>query len=243
VNDRIEDFNETLDRVVSQVAKQYRRTARADTDALLRSGVNSIEKLVALLNNPEAGENRERACWVLGRIRRPCDLPLLIAVLEDPDPRLRGEAARSLGTFADTNAIPYLVRTLLQDSEENVRTSAAASLSLLGGSEIVAPLLQVLGNVTEAPSVRGAAAEALAHTFDARAVAPLIEALSSAATEVRFWAAFALGELGDETALRALRSAAATDDGTLPGWGSVRQEASEAIRSVLARTNRPDEEA
>jgi len=44
-------------------------------------------------------------------------------------------------------------------------------------------------------------AEALAHSFDVRAVGPLIKALLDTSAEVRFWAAFALGELGDESAL------------------------------------------
>ena len=47
------------------------------------------------------------------------------------------------------------------------------------------------------------AAEALADLRDGRAVAPLLAALEDPAAEVRYWAAFALGELGDPQALPA----------------------------------------
>jgi HEAT repeat protein len=69
--------------------------------------------------------------------------------------------------------------------------------------------------------VRGHAAEALALLQNKEAVPALIRCLEDKAPEVRFWCAYALGELGDRRALHALEQLAATDDTTLPGWGSI----------------------
>jgi HEAT repeat protein len=96
----------------------------------------------------------------------------------------------------------------------------------------VAPLLRVLDDATEQPSVRGVVAEALTGPRSLRAVPHLVAALRDPHIEVRFWAAFALGELGDASALPSLEELARTDDGVLEGWGTIRDEASAAVESI-----------
>jgi len=58
-----------------------------------------------------------------------------------------------------------------------------------------------LADRNEDPRVRGLAAEALTEAGERRAVPSLIAVLGDPSVEVRFWAAFALGELGNPAAL------------------------------------------
>lgn len=223
------DFDEALQRVVEQVAPDYRHRAQGDVDALRATGVRSWEQLVALLHDG-GGDNRARACWVLSRLGDRRALRHLLAALNDPDPQLRAEAARSIGTFDSPRAVPFLARTLRGDPDGDTRLAAAYALGLINGERAIDALLEAVTDVGEAARVRGMAAEALART--ARAVPTLIAALADPLVEVRFWAAFALGQTGDPAALPALERLAATDDVVLPGWGTVKQEAAAAIEII-----------
>jgi HEAT repeat protein len=87
------------------------------------------------------------------------------------------------------------------------------------------------------------AAEALQCSHEPRAIGPLIEALRDASAEVRFWAAFALGELGGlgtpgvSEAVPELERLAATDQEVVPGWWSVSKEAADALDRLRAGTD------
>lgn len=76
------------------------------------------------------------------------------------------------------------------------------------------------------------AAEALGHISDKRATDSLIKSLEDVSVEVRFWAAFALGEIGDPKAIPELKRLAARDSAILPHWGSVSLEAQKAINRI-----------
>jgi HEAT repeat protein len=190
---------------------------------------------MAVLNDRAAGEDRARACWLLARMGDERALGPLVAALHDPDPSLRAEAARALGALDSPRAVPELVSALQTDADPDTRMAAAHSLGLLGDHRAVDPLLAKLADRSEDPCVREFAAEALTGPGERRAVRALIAALGDPSVEVRFWAAFALGELGDPAALSALERLAQTDDVALPGWRSVKDEAAAAIESIRAR--------
>ena len=61
-----------------------------------------------------------------------------------------------------------------------------------------------------------------------------IEALQAPEPEVRFWSAFALGQLRDRGALPALERLATTDRAVVPGWWAVTEEARDAITAILS---------
>jgi HEAT repeat protein len=132
------------------------------------------------------------------------------------DPAIRARAAWVLGFHAQgSQAVPALLRTL-RDREEDV-------------------------------DVRGHAAEALGHLADnlgdleGEVLAALLHALRDPSAEVRFWAAFALGNLGDEAAIPALERLAARDAESVPGWWSIRKEANDSIKQILLRKRGVDE--
>ena len=54
-------------------------------------------------------------------------------LLKDTDPRIRAAAANSLGMIGDSVVIPLLRRVMNEDSDQDVRNSAAEALELLEG--------------------------------------------------------------------------------------------------------------
>lgn len=80
--------------------------------------------------------------------------------------------------------------------------------------------------------VRSDAAEALGVVMFAEAAPHLIAALADPPPSLRFWAAYALGRVADPSALPALRRLAETDDAVVEEWGSIREEALQAIEWI-----------
>jgi HEAT repeat protein len=232
VTDDFEDFTE---RLIARFDSGSQSSVRDDIGALRDRGVASWADLVAVLDDQAAGEDRATACWLLGCAGDERALGPLAAALHGPDPLLRGAAARALGGLGSPRAVPELIAVLQTDASPDTRTDAAYALGLLGDHRAVDPLLAKLADASELPRLRGFAAEALAGSGERRAVPALVAALGDTSAEVRFWAAFALGQLGDPAALSALQQLARTDEATLPGWWSVSDEAAAAVESIKAR--------
>jgi HEAT repeat protein len=108
------------------------------------------------------------------------------------------------------------------------------------GEPAVEPLIQALRNLNEPGIFRSRVAGTLAMIGHPKAVEPLIEMLNDADAEVRWHAAKALADVGDERAIAPLERLAATDAGgfsiieTL--YVTVSDAAREALRQIKART-------
>lgn len=63
--------------------------------------------------------------------------------MHDPDPRIRGEAARSLGTLDSPQAVPSLITVLQTDADADTREAAAYALGLIGDPRGIDPSLSV----------------------------------------------------------------------------------------------------
>ncbi len=85
-------------------------------------------------------EERATALRLLGELKDPRGLPVLIEAVKDPQPSVRGAAVSALGDMGKSQAIPHLEKAL-QDTIPAVRTSAAISLGELG-HKMVAPTLR-----------------------------------------------------------------------------------------------------
>jgi HEAT repeat protein len=230
------DFEQAIQQLIDQIDPGVRDVVLRDLRELRNSGVSSWQDLVAVLEDPSVAEDRTMACWLLARLRDPRAFDHLVSALHDPDPHLRAEAARSLGVLGDLRALPELLAALQTDLDPETRMAAAYALGHLGDHRSIDGLLAKLADRNEDPRIRGMAAEALTGLQERRAVPFLIAALDDPAVEVRFWAAFALGQFGDAAALGALEALARTDDAVLPGWRSVKEEAAAAIESIRATT-------
>jgi HEAT repeat protein len=101
---------------------------------------------------------RVPAIDILGRLRSHLAVPLLRALLTDPEPNARARAAHSLGLIGDPRVTDDLV-TALQDEAWPVRAMAAKGLGLVPGTGGIAALQRALGD--REWWVRSNAAEAL----------------------------------------------------------------------------------
>src|SRR6266705_4039225 len=93
-------------------------------------------------------------------------IPLLLAVLKDPNPDQRRTAAQALGKIAHKEAVPALVEAL-RDPDAGVRRNAAWALGMIGEDAVGpdrSPLASLLFDPD--PGVREAAAMALGLTGD-----------------------------------------------------------------------------
>jgi HEAT repeat protein len=228
-----DDFGTRLQHIVEKIDPPHRTETQLGVDKILQIGVNSYEDLLAILRDgSQDSDLHQTVCWVLCRLKDPSASSALLAALTDQDLTLRRAAAQALGDLRIEEAIHPLSVALLEDEATEVRAFAAYSLGYLSSQDTVEPLLIALKNQNEDPGVRGHAAEGLAHKENAQIVPALIGALRDNSAEVRFWAAFALGQRGDPRALPELEQLVATDKAVVPGWWAVSKEAADAIEII-----------
>jgi len=121
------------------------------TDASGNGESLTVEQAIANLSGADLGL-RFYAAWWLGRFRvkEVAAVTGLIKALDDEDDRtpeggypLRRNAARALGKLVDRQAVPALIQSL-QCSDFYVREAAAQSLEMLGDTQAIFPLINLL---------------------------------------------------------------------------------------------------
>jgi len=125
-----------------------------------------------------------------------------INALKNSDYEVRERAALALGEISSDFAIPYLIKTLEDDSNYDVRWRAAEALGKIGSDAAVTHLIKALKDPDY--GVRFGVAEALGKIGSDAAVTHLIKALKDPDYGVRFSAAEALGKIGSDAAIKAL---------------------------------------
>ncbi len=114
--------------------------------------------------------------------------------LDDPDPSVREEAARTLGRLGDAGDVSILADRL-NDPLSTVRVAAAQALGEIGHSAAVPSLLDGLADASE--EIREACAAALGRVDDPRAAEVLLSLVSGSDTErVQVSGAMALSRAG-----------------------------------------------
>lgn len=226
-------------RSLEQRVVEARQLSSEDRDNLLRDAGLSLTDLIGAIGDRSGPLDLRRGlCWVLARLgdRRRVG-PALIRLARDSseDSGLRAEAARCLGYVRSKRATRPLIDVLLSDPVDEVRTSAAYALGPLRDSRSLSAMISVLNNRTESPDLRGMVAEQLSWFEHPRVVCELIRALGDEVAEVRFWAAYSLGRIGDHRSVAALQEVAATDHAVRPPYGSIAEEAQQALQSIRAR--------
>jgi HEAT repeat protein len=102
----------------------------------------------------------------------------------------------------------------------------------------IAALERTVTNKSEHAVVRSEAAEALAHGHRRTSHRVLRKSQNDASKHVRFWCAFALGEMGDKEAIPALERLAAADKRVVRGFHSVAKEAADALQKIQSKKGR-----
>jgi len=159
--------------------------------ALQRLGDEGLPILAEGLRSPLL-ERRQRAVAALAKVSSPAALALLAEAVRDPDPVVSGRAALIIGASGDTDAIPVLVRMVVEGRDD---VDAAGVLGALAsspgcGDDIADAIAAELGHV-DIPT-RQRLAAALAEVPGRRAVEVLTSLVQDPDREVALTAAFLL---------------------------------------------------
>jgi HEAT repeat protein len=142
------------------------------------------------------------------------------------------EAAMSVWNDPDTHLERSLIRTLKKGRKLFNRAAAAFAMQMVTTPKTIIALEQAVKNKSEHPRVRGEAAEALAHSHRKKSHDVLLAQLRDPSKDVRFWCAFALGEMAEKRAVPALKLLVTNDRRIVKGFHSVGKEAADALESI-----------
>lgn len=232
----MDEFRAKLDAIVERTSVNVRTSTRANVDAVLAAGADTLDRLYALLADRSAAPSlRATAAWLIRRLGDSRAAKALTTVLDDDSREVRYQAIIELGGVKAAEAVDALLR-LLDDGDCSTRMVVAHALGEIGDGRAYAPLLALLIDRSHPPDLRGQAAESLASLENRTdAVPALIAALDDGEAVVRFWAAFALGAIADRRALPALDRVAANDHAPVPGFSTVSDEARASAEIIRSR--------
>jgi HEAT repeat protein len=171
------------------------------------------------------------------------DTEALLEVLEHGEESDRWEAAKVLPDLDDPCVVPALIAILQGSPDAGARTCAAYALGFAFDMRAKPALIAALRDPANDLDVRCHAAEALGHLLqcrrgqgDARTV--LHEMLKEEPAELRFWAAFGLGNIGIAEDIPVLQKLADSDHRVVEGWWAVSKEAKDSIEHIRERARR-----
>lgn len=142
------------------------------------------------------------------------------------------EAAKAVWEDSDERLEGPLILTLKNGRRPFNRAAAAFAMQMVTTPRTIRALESVVKNKSERPRVRGEAAEALAHYHRKKSHDVLLTGLGDSSKDVRFWCAFALGEMAEKRAIPSLKRLVASDRRSVKGFHSVAKEAADAIENI-----------
>lgn len=147
-------------------------------EILDKIGVHGIG-LFSLYFKDKDEDVRKMIADILGNIKRPEAVALLLEMLKDPCSNVRCSAAEGLGRIGDSSVVQPLIDLLID--EEWVALFAAGALGMIGDSRAVKPLIPLIASTNI--EVQIMAIEALGHIGGEGAIEGLLGALNSASPE------------------------------------------------------------
>jgi HEAT repeat protein len=142
------------------------------------------------------------------------------------------EAAKAIWDDSDNRLERPLILVLMEGRRPFNRTAAAYAMQMLTTPRTIVALERVVKNKSEHPRVRGQAAESLAHYHREKSHDVLLRGLADPSKDVRFWCAYALGEMAEKRALPALKLLVTKDTRVIKGFHSVGKEAADMIKCI-----------
>jgi HEAT repeat protein len=227
---------------------------RGDLNRFLKRGLSIADALKALVGETGArsGRSRGAAAQILSQSGLADVTKMLLQQLRRTKDRTQVSAIVSiLARIPERRAFSALLKILSAANPDAAQAAAYCLRNL--DSRAIPALISVVGDPSRPASVRAEAAESLGCFGDSRAIPALLFALQDKHPELRFWAVFALGQLGstDDRIRRGLESML-TDPEIAPGWWSVGREAKALltpvtllqgeIREILSDSNASDED-
>jgi HEAT repeat protein len=198
---------------------------------LISIGKNTIDQLIDALQH-EKWYVRRKILEILGELQDKRVVNSLIEILKtEKNSYVRETCVESIGKIGEKATIPFLI-SLLKDKDPQVRIEASLALGKMRAVRAVESLCNNLR--TKNAGVRWAAVRAIGAIKDAKAaVIPLISLLDEEKekeSNIRDWAAWALGEIGDTRAVKPLFNAIKMDKSP-----DVRQEAELALKEITKK--------
>ncbi|HVV81942.1 MAG TPA: HEAT repeat domain-containing protein [Kofleriaceae bacterium] len=120
-------------------------------------GTPALRAALSALCASRDSDQRDVAVQAEGAMGQAADVPVVIALVRDPNGWVREHAAAALGAIGDRSAVEPLLAATHDDVDE-VRAAAAAALRLLGDPRAKARLDELAADPHEAAVVRDAAA-------------------------------------------------------------------------------------
>lgn len=162
-------------------------------DALESHSTAAQPMLIAKLLRSESAEQRFWIARILGRRSSPESVEALVGSLSDRSPKVRGEAAVSLGKLEARSAVDALIDLVLRDPVSLVREDAARALAAIGDAGALDALTAAVSQLPAA--VRYDALTAI-EKMGEPVVPLLLEALEDGEPRTRKFAAAALQRTG-----------------------------------------------
>lgn len=226
---------ERLESVSNALRDEEKEVAHAYVQSFQQAGISSTVQLVEVATDASTETAvRDMACRLLAWLDVQSAVPALAQSLETGDDRFAWAAANALVRLRANDTAETILRVLEQGSP----TKQAAAAWVLGwlGLESAIPSLRVaVVDESLTIDVRAHATEALGIMQAHQAVPDLVTILSSESAELRYWAAYALGQIGDPTSIPELERLASSDIAVLSDGRSVREEALEALDEIRSR--------
>ena len=151
-------------------------------------GVSAAVESLPLIRELAHGDEKARstATFALGRLPLDDSMDLLVELLNDPELRIRCEAAQALGRIGTPRVIPPLIETLAGPPElrHDTRRSLAAILKKCG-----APCIQEMAETalhSERVEIRSELADVLGRLKEPQAIEPLVKLLKDPEWRVRW---------------------------------------------------------
>jgi HEAT repeat protein len=206
------------------------RDATVSAVRSLLSLASTEEQLRELLDNHSApSEQKVLVCWLAGRLSLVELWPSMAALATDDDEPddVRLAAIEGLGFLRLVEVLDTLL-TMTTASSVQLRVGAVRALQWREEvDQVKGRLLQIATDIGEDSEVRAQATESLGSFEGADVATALKNLLLEQCSEVRYNAAWALGQLKDVAAIGPLTELLA--DSSVTRWGTVREAVQEAI--------------
>jgi HEAT repeat protein len=180
--------------------------------------------LLDLLGHPSAAV-RQAVISAINSLGHPDMARQTIALIQDPDPRVRESAVKIAGYFGYPECADLLLAAATTDDDENVRRAAVEHLPYVEDGRVVATIRRALQH--ESPAVRAAAAHAYGALEDEEAGTYLLQALQDEDAWVRYFALRSIGRLELAGALEIVAQLVEDDPA-----GQVRSAAIETVGRI-----------
>ncbi len=144
--------------VATALNENYQAVTQAAVSSLSILGQAAVEPLIAGLRGAPPKKIRAALISLLGELRDPRGLDVLVMALSNEDEKVRRAAASALGALKEQRALDALVASL-QDSDWEVRRYCIQAVKVLGTRETVPALLVALNDAND--YVRVEASDAL----------------------------------------------------------------------------------